>query len=153
MPARTTLSASDYLLAQHLCESCEAFELSELWCAAAADCGQCHGFPFRGLSDVQAQLGVCGCLIAQQMEMIEPADVPKRSLMAGDRAREKDIDIRLICKLLNLPVQGCMSREALYYLRSTRDVGRQTIRSRMSNKQMRPRFREKRDKAVKSKPS
>ena len=40
-----------------------------------AGCAQCRGFVFAPASDVTRQLGVCGCVVANEMELAELASL------------------------------------------------------------------------------
>ena len=128
------LNDEDQMHAQMLCNACEELELADLWCAAAADCGTCGGFPFRGLSrgglsDVQAQLGVCGCLVALEMEMEEaylpPPKFSMKTSLESIVENVEAVDSRLLRMILALPDRGRASTEALKYLQRMRHDGRE----------------------------
>ena len=45
-----------------------SFEAEQEWVPAAAGCQLCGGFPYSTKCDVSRQFGVCGCVVAAEME-------------------------------------------------------------------------------------
>ena len=144
------LTQADLICAQQLCTECEHFERAELWYAASADCGLCGGFPFR-TSDIQAQLGACGCLVAISMEMEAAYNyVPDASTKQIDSFVEEGgkpaLDVRMLQKMLNLQNARSASTSELYYLQSTsRGRGRDRLKNGTHMMKV-MRYRERKDK-------
>jgi hypothetical protein len=54
-----------------LYRECVEFERSTTWVPQNANCAMCGGFCFAPTSDVARQLGVCGCVVATEMELAD----------------------------------------------------------------------------------
>jgi len=139
------LSDIDQDCAQLICDECEAFERGELWVRASADCGYCKGFPYRlSTSDVQEQFGVCGCLVALEMEMEEaylPLQKPFMSSMP------KAVDAKLVRAMLVAMPKRHASDMSLYYLHTARRSEHEVAQAHtVKTTQMKTRSREKKNK-------
>lgn len=55
----------------HLFADCIEFEVATTWVPLHANCTVCKGYCFARTSDVARQFGVCGCVIAMEMEIAE----------------------------------------------------------------------------------
>lgn len=62
---QATVTTSDML---DLLAECLSFEAEQEWVPAAAGCQLCGGFPYSTKCDVSRQFGVCGCVVAAEME-------------------------------------------------------------------------------------
>ena len=71
------LTDADQMLAAELAAECGVEELEQTWLPMHAGCAQCHGFCFAIKDDVTRQLGVCGCVVANEMELAELETAPK----------------------------------------------------------------------------
>jgi len=134
------LSAIDFDRACGLLHECEQFERAELWHAASADCGQCKGFPFRVCSDVQAQFGACGCLVAVSMD--EDAKLAKdlvsvyqavKNKVAMRKDEKSATDEQMLMKLLGLP-NGRSKVHDFDLKKSTHRTAREPFRATIMNK-------------------
>jgi len=54
---------------EQLCAECDAMEREQLWLPMHSDCSTCHGYVFAVRDDVSSGLGVCGCVVAVEMEL------------------------------------------------------------------------------------
>jgi len=64
----------DMLRAAELCVECTTLERGELWIPEFAGCAECKGYVFAQTSEVQQQLGACGCVVALEMELNDRID-------------------------------------------------------------------------------
>mmetsp|Transcript_36289 Transcript_36289/g.95669 ORF Transcript_36289/g.95669 Transcript_36289/m.95669 type:complete len:153 (+) Transcript_36289:81-539(+) len=111
----------DAMRAQALCDACEEYELSELWCSAASGCFHCRGYPYRVRSDIKSQLGVCGCVVALEMES---GDIYRPIPHVQARPETVQSEYGYLHTLPTVRGHVQVLREALYYLRSGRQHGR-----------------------------
>merc|ERR550514_1493598 len=63
------LTKSDRRRAGSLYRACMTMENEDVWVPLCSSCTTCHGYPFSTHTDIQLQLGACGCLIALEMEI------------------------------------------------------------------------------------
>lgn len=63
------LTAEDEAAAEGLFFECHSAELEQMWLPMHSGCKQCHGHVFRCADDVAKQFGVCGCVVAMEMEL------------------------------------------------------------------------------------
>jgi len=63
------MSDEDIAEASKLCQECHTVEHEELWLPMYAGCSRCNGYVYRLKDDVSKQLGVCGCVVAVEMEL------------------------------------------------------------------------------------
>merc|ERR1719506_819996 len=68
---QATVTTSDML---DLLAECLSFEAEQEWVPAAAGCQLCGGFPYSTKCDVSRQFGVCGCVVAAEMEQATEAE-------------------------------------------------------------------------------
>jgi len=66
-----------------LFSECVEFERSTTWVPLHANCSMCSGYCFAPTSDVARQLGVCGCVVATEMEMADAAARLERTKTIG----------------------------------------------------------------------
>jgi|UniRef100_A0A6T8ARB7 hypothetical protein len=76
-PIDPSLTDADQTLAAELAAECVVEELEQTWLPMHAGCAQCHGFCFAMKDDVTRQLGVCGCVVANEMELAALESAPR----------------------------------------------------------------------------
>jgi hypothetical protein len=67
-----------------LLTECVQFELATTWVPQNANCQMCGGYCFAPTSDVVRQLGVCGCVVATEMELADAEARLERAEALGD---------------------------------------------------------------------
>ena len=66
----SVMTDEDLERAEALLAECHAVEREQIWLPMHAGCAQCHGFVFACAgSAVTRQFGVCGCVVANEMEL------------------------------------------------------------------------------------
>jgi len=111
---------SDWRIVADLCMACEAEERRTTWYPHFAGCNECEGFIFRD-SDVQRQLGVCGCVVALEMEL---HNSDAKRLTEGRLTQGKKESSLVLRELLQDRTNGSVSRAASYYLHAARRSSR-----------------------------
>lgn len=71
------LNRGDRRRAEMLYRECTQAEHGDTWYPFFSKCTTCRGYVFGAASDVQRQLGACGCLIALEAEMasVRPREI------------------------------------------------------------------------------
>ena len=75
------LTRGDRRKAERLWRECTSTEDADTWLPMFSSCNICKGYVFQNKTDIQRQLGACGCLIALEMEIASvPFPAAKASL-------------------------------------------------------------------------
>lgn len=110
------MEEEDWEIIDELSRACQATERADTFYPLFRNCAICHGFIFGQTitSDVKAQLGVCGCVVALEMEMRATGlTLAAPSLKATALAKRKD-SMQAKSKLMNAlfgPEHGCVRQQ------------------------------------------
>ena len=118
---RPEMQDAEWEIIDELCADCEQHEARETFFPFFQGCGSCHGFIFNVEStDVQRQLGCCGCIVAMEMELraagIRPPPNKPAIVSAAQEVAKQDAQVKLLEKLIAMNGRGSVSKADLQYL-------------------------------------